>query len=127
MNESKETFDKEKVPELIDQWISCSLDTGDKVLDDLVKDVNVHKHTKSCLKYHGSCRYGFPKLPSPKTLIAKPLEYTYPDMEETEKNSIKSRARVVLGNAKILLDDPNFDETMSFADFYNAEPTIMNS
>ena len=57
----------------INQWISCSLDTGDKNLNDLVKKVNVHKQTKSCQRGNKICRFDFPKLPSNRTLIAKPL------------------------------------------------------
>ena len=40
----------EKIPELIDKWISCSLETDDEDLQSLIKEVNVHKHTKSCRK-----------------------------------------------------------------------------
>ena len=43
-------FDLEKVPELIDIWTSCSLDTGDKDLNDTVKEVDMNHHTKSCQK-----------------------------------------------------------------------------
>ena len=59
---------------LIDKWSSCSIDTGDKVLDELVKTFQIHRHTKSCRKKNCYCRYGFPKFPSDKTLIAKPLD-----------------------------------------------------
>ena len=43
-------FDLEKVPELIDFWTSCSLDTGDEDLNITVKEVNMHHHAKSCQK-----------------------------------------------------------------------------
>ena len=71
-NDNGDFLDTE-VPELIDEWISCSLDTGDEELNKLVREVNVHKHTKSCQKGNDSCRFSFPRLPSKKTLISNPL------------------------------------------------------
>ena len=38
-----------------------------------MKEVNVHKHTKSCTKGNIHCRFNFPKFPSNRTLIANPL------------------------------------------------------
>ena len=75
------TFDEEKAVPLIDEWISVSLENESETLNNLVKNYNVHKHTKSCLKY-GKCRFGFPKVPSPRTIIAVPLP---DDMDEKEK------------------------------------------
>ena len=66
-------FDDEEVPKLIDDWISCSLDTGDSKLNKTVREVNVHKHTKSCKRSKCKCRFNFPRMPSDRTLIAKPL------------------------------------------------------
>ena len=63
----------EKVTELIDDYISVSLESKDESLNDVVRQVNTHKHTKSCQRGNKQCRFDFPKLPSEKTLIAKPL------------------------------------------------------
>ena len=41
---------------------------------DIVKKCYIHSHTKSCRKYHTECRYGIPKFPIWKTIIAKPLK-----------------------------------------------------
>ena len=83
--DGKGNFVDEKVPELIDKWISCSLTNykkdpnnskklvSDEKLNKLVKEVNVHKHTKSCKKGTNSCRFSFPRLPSNKTLISNPV------------------------------------------------------
>ena len=38
-----------------------------------VKEVNIHKSTKSCQKVNNPCRFSFPRLPSDKTLISNPL------------------------------------------------------
>ena len=37
------------------------------------------------MKYNGSCRYGFPRFPSARTLVAKPIEETHPGIGEKEK------------------------------------------
>ena len=51
----------EKVVELIENWILCSLDPQDEIVYNLVKDVNVHHHTKSCQKGKTvGCRFNFP-------------------------------------------------------------------
>ena len=77
-------YDDEKITELIDEWISCSLDTGHSELDKLVNEVNVHNHTKSCQKGKSFCRFHFPRLPSNKTLIAGPLSADFSEEEKKE-------------------------------------------
>ena len=105
---------------LADQMISCRLPDPKEPLGEIVSHVQKHKHTKSCLKYSGVCRYGFPQLPSPKTLVAKPIEMIYPDMTEEDKKKLRAKAEEVLGNAKKLLNDPNFNENMKLAEFLEA-------
>ena len=73
--------DKDKIVKLIDQWISCSLNTGNEELNKIVREVNVHKHTKSCKKYGPNCRFNFPRLPSNETIIARPLSKDIPEEE----------------------------------------------
>ena len=112
---------------LADELISCRLpDKTEEPLFDIVNQSQRHKHTKSCLKYNGHCRYGFPKLPSPKTIVAKPLELTHPNMKEAEKDELKARVTEVLGAAKKLLEDPNFDENMSIEQFCTEIKTNVN-
>ena len=82
---------------IADQLLSCKLPGDeDKDLQKIVSEVQKHKHTKSCMKYNGSCRYGFPKLPSPETLLAKPLELTHPDLTEKERLAKKKKATEIL-------------------------------
>ena len=71
LNENGEYLD-DKIPDLINKWVSCSLENDDENLNNLVKDVNIHKHPKSCRKGKTNCRFNFPRLPSEKTFIAKP-------------------------------------------------------
>ena len=64
---------KDNITELIDKWVSVSLETKNPALNDLVKEVNVHHHTNSCKKGTNTCRFSFPRLPSDETLIAYPI------------------------------------------------------
>ena len=59
--------------QFIDNFISCSLDTPIK---EIVQEVQTHNHTKTCRKYQTNCRFGFPKFPSDKTIIAQKLRST---------------------------------------------------
>ena len=71
---------------LINNWTSCSTSTGDEKLDKIVKAVQVHKHTKkSCLKHGHGCRFNFPRPPSNKTIISRPIEELYPEMSEEDR------------------------------------------
>ena len=76
LNESKllkfkrgDEFDDAKIGGLIDKLISVSLNTGDGDLDKLVREVNVHKHTKTCKRGNISCRFSFPKMPRDHSYI----------------------------------------------------------
>ena len=101
----------EKTAVLADKLVSCSLNSGDQRLDNIVKEVQRHSHSKSCRKYGTSCRYGFPRLPSRRTLLAKPLPDT---MCEDEKIFRKEKAKKILSVAKELLESPDIDENMTF-------------
>ena len=59
----------------VDKFISVSL--KDPETRETVREVNTHHHTKSCRKYHSTCRFSFPKYPSKKTLIAQPSKRKY--------------------------------------------------
>ena len=54
----------------IDQYISCKLPAEDGKLRELVLLMQQHKHSSYC-KRNKTCRFSFPKPPSPKTLIIK--------------------------------------------------------
>ena len=64
-------FDSKEVPKFVDSIISCSTSTDDKILNEIVKEVQVHNHTKSCRRgKQNYCRFGYPKPPSKETIIA---------------------------------------------------------
>ena len=104
----------EQAAKLADSLISCHISSDDEVLNVIAKEVQNHNHSKSCKKYGPNCRYGFPRLPSRKTLIAAPLPDT---LDENEKNLKIERAKKILTSAKDLLEDPELDDDMSFDDY----------
>ena len=81
-------FINEEVEKMIDNWITCSLNTCDPELDALVSEVNIHRHTKSCQRGTSSCRFNFPRLPSKRTLIASPPSADL--SEEEREHELKS-------------------------------------
>ena len=38
-----------------------------------VKEVNQHKHSKTCRKHGTNCRFNYPKPPAPHTIVVQPL------------------------------------------------------
>ena len=95
--ERKWEFNLDTVHELIDDWTSCSLDTCDEDLDNLVREVNVHHHTSSYQK-RGNCRFNFPRLPSNRTIVAMPL-----DAPENETDDEKKVRKIKIDDATKLL------------------------
>ena len=83
-NEDK-SFDleHEDLPKLIDEWASCSLSHDSEKLNTLVEKVNIHEHRDSCLKRGDGCRFDFPKLPSPETMVAVP--YCFEALDEDKE------------------------------------------
>ena len=106
----------EKALILVEKMISCEF-PEDVEVKKIVTEVQQHNHTKSCMKYNGLCRYGFPRLPSPKTLIAKPLPK---EMPQKEKEALNSKACELLTKAKSLIQAENFDKKMTFQNYLNA-------
>ena len=74
--------DKKVLANFVNKTVTCSLSVKKirkfgiskkraiKILN-MVKDVNVHSHTKTCRKYSTDCRFLFPRYPSYFTIIAQ--------------------------------------------------------
>ena len=73
----------------------------------IAREVNEHGHTPSCGKYKSKCRYGFPKPPSDKTIIAEPLPK---DMNEKERESKLKKYRKIMKKVKDALESPDLNE-----------------
>ena len=115
INEHLCDIDEEKLITLVDSLVSCALPEDDEELAGIVGAVQKHAHTpKHCLKNNGKCRYGFPKLPSEKTIVAKPLPDT---LSKEEKKQTLEEAKKTLKGAMEVLNDPDLDENLSLDDF----------
>ena len=101
---------------IANELISCELADGTKV-GKIVKEVQKHGHTKSCRKYNGSCRYGFPKLPCLETFMAEPLS---DDIPEEIKTDMLKKATEVLKTARDFLNSDECDDEMTYEDFLQA-------
>ena len=74
--------DKQVLAKFVNKTVTCTLSVKKvrkfgiskkramKIIN-MVKDVNVHNHTKTCRKYSTDCRFMFPRYPSYFTIIAQ--------------------------------------------------------
>ena len=119
--ESKESllgFEERAVINFANKFTTVSLNpatVGEKV-SEIAKTVNIHKHTRACRKYGTSCRFGFSKLPSWKTLIARPLLLPPAELKEKIENYEK-----VLRIVKELIDDEDVINKILLNPIYDRE------
>jgi hypothetical protein len=101
------------VVKFIDNFTTCEI-PEDETLKSFVKEVQTHNHTKSCQKYENNCRFGFPKFPSEKTIIAKQVESNIPNRQEiiNKHADILSLIRKIIGSSE-------FDDNMSLTEILN--------
>ncbi|XP_052254042.1 uncharacterized protein LOC127860188 isoform X1 [Dreissena polymorpha] len=76
-NAPKATDSNEEIADFIDEYITCKIPSQEDEPDlhNFETTVQKHHHTYTCWKKSTICRFHFPKLPSPYTLIACALEY----------------------------------------------------
>ena len=99
-----EVLDKTELEELeafADEFISCSLQSP--TTRDIVNQVNVHHHTKSCKKYDTSCRFSFPKYPCLNTIISQPSKVFYND--ENERKNKMDEYKFILQSVKTVIEN----------------------
>ena len=122
----------EDVTKLVEEWVSVSLQNDDKELNDIVQKVQVHRHRKSCIKHkkisdqstnkankillEENCRFGFPKPPSEKTIVADltPDDLPKPELEIYE--NILRKAKQKLNNIQLEEEDMSLDEFLKSID-----------
>ena len=115
-NSSLEESDKRIILDLAEKLISCEIPSDDVKLADQVEKLQNHRCRNSCQKKNvesKTCRYGFPKLLSERTLLAEPLDMADEQERETKLKEYQDtliRAKEVLTNA-----DPTKD--MSFSEY----------
>ena len=104
--EEKNVQTNKAVTDLIEKWISCSKSTGDDKLDAIVKENQMHKHTKySCMKSGHGCRFGFPRPPSNRCMISRPVNEIYHYLDEEEQQSMLEEAKTMMTKVKTALND----------------------
>ena len=90
--------------DLIDETITCKL-PEDIEKRKVVKDLQSHTHSKSCQKKGSTCRFDFPKLPSNKTIISKPVD------KETEEGKLNLKeSKETKDKMKAYIESDEFDE-----------------
>ena len=106
-----------EVAELAKELISCKIPENDEELMEIVTSVQKHRHRKSCLKYGNGCRFNFPRLPCPETLVATPNPEHLKDFSEEardeyikEASEVLSVARDILENMKDNLSEITFEQ-----------------
>ena len=92
----------------IDEFVSCSIQNEDGKLNSIVEEVQTHQHSRTCTKRgHSTCRFGYPKCPSDKTLIAVPLNPADFENEAAMKKKEKGYENIISSVKEVLT---NFDE-----------------
>ena len=84
----------------------------------IASEVQKHRCTKCCKKYSEECRFGYPKLPSPETIIAKPCKET----GNERKKTIKKYNKIIEKVTEIIKDEEIITEIMSKYDKQSEVP-----
>ena len=88
-----------------DLFIDCTIKSpGGRI----ASEVNKHHHTRTCLKRGTKCRFNFPRLVSPTTILSVPIQILYPDIEEREK--VSKKHSIVLDKVKDMLENKEIVE-----------------
>ena len=114
--------------ELANEWVSCELPkndaNGEKLygkpsLGKIVSEVQIHHHTKSCLKRNGQCRYNFPRLPCRETVVARPIDQQddKANWDMDRKKKFLEDAKKTLKQAKEELEKEDLNQNISLDDF----------
>jgi hypothetical protein len=101
------------VVKFIENFTTCRIPENE-TLKGFVKEVQTHNHTKACKKYDNNCRFGFPKYPSEKTIIAKQVENDVPNRQE-----IMNKHADILSIVKKIMESSEFDDNMSLTEILN--------
>ena len=104
-DESLSTEDLTCLENFVDGFTTVSLNpnlVGEDVVE-IVQAVNVHHHTKTCKKYDSSCRFNYPKFPTPKTIVAKPCK-------KEERQNIMNKCNEILQKVFTVLEEKEMIE-----------------
>lgn len=63
---------EKNICEFVDNYIQSDLPSDDYNLWQLVKNLETHRHTTTCKKREGACRFGFPRPVSEQIVMSRP-------------------------------------------------------
>ena len=95
--------DTKSLRRFIDEFTTVSIHglTVGKDVAKIAEEVNRHHHTKTCRKHDTTCRFGYPRLPAPYTIIVEPCKADSPAKKERELAKYKK----VLGKVQAVVED----------------------
>ena len=104
LNEELTCLEADKLAVFVDTFSTVSLHPAvvGQIVAEIAIKVNQHSHTKTCRKYHTICRFKMPKLPSYKTIIARP---PIGGMSNEEKTCLQEKHDTVINMVKKVLED----------------------
>ena len=99
--------DKKAIAKFSDLFITCSL--KNPKTRDIVKEVQIHHHTKACRKYCPVCRFYFPRFPSLHTIVSVPF-HKIPGSKEEQEVKLQNSKEVLTKVSCVLENDEWMDE-----------------
>ena len=102
----------------IDEYTTVCIheNTVGKHVAKVAKEVNKHHHTKTCRKYDTTCRFSYPRLPAPYTIIVEPCKADTP----AEKEKLLLKYRKVLQKVQCVIEEEDaIDKIMNEYDKQN--------
>merc|ERR1712082_536419 len=93
------------VQTFIDRYTTVSIHEHSvgKEVAKIATEVNKHHHTKTCRKHGSTCRFNYPKYPSPHTIVTQPCQVKDPK----ERDALLTKYQTILRKVKIILEDEN--------------------
>ena len=88
--------------EFINEFTTVSTHEGTvgKMIVNQVQEVNIHHHTKTCYKKGSFCRFGFPRPPSPYTIISRPVG----EMEAADRKKLFKKHNDIISKVMMVVD-----------------------
>ena len=95
------------IKKLVEEFTTVSLHAntcGEDVVK-IAREVNIHRHTKTCRKYNQECRFNYPRYPSHKTIICQPFKGSKNEKDKHFKkyDEILKKIRNILCNVVFVL------------------------
>ena len=95
----------------IDEFTTVSTheNTVGKEVAKIAKEVNKHHHTKTCRKHDTTCRFGYPRLPAPYTIIVEPCKA---ENAEAKKKLLTKHSKILHKVQDVVEDEEAIQKIM---------------